>query len=261
MGLINDETEEGAAEEGAQLLLGLRSYDEVMADGVAGAAPQAEGAPPAEKPKRGRPKGSTKKKKDAEEEMQEREVSVTITGGACDIDPSLLDRMEAFLTTLCLAGFFALERGGTVCHLHLQGVLRMRAKTTRGITAAIRQWLGWEQHKQPAGSRIMCRGLTYNKLHTFVGMLGYCTKDMHEPHFQVRGIVDRVGVGLQIMTESPPLPNLRCLVLYKSAGQDTHGDTGHNAIGCGCAAVCDAQRQPVRNGGRAAAIRHVWGRI
>lgn len=27
--------------------------------------------------------------------MQEREVSVTITGGACDIDPSLLDRMEA----------------------------------------------------------------------------------------------------------------------------------------------------------------------
>lgn len=33
VGLIDDETEDGAAEEGAQLLLGLRSYDEVMADG------------------------------------------------------------------------------------------------------------------------------------------------------------------------------------------------------------------------------------
>ena len=34
-----------------------------------------------------------------------------------DIDPGKLDEMEALLR---MAGMFALERGGTVSHLHLQ---------------------------------------------------------------------------------------------------------------------------------------------
>ena len=49
-------------------------------------------------------------------------MSVPITGGYCDIDPALLqlDVMETFLKEYCLAGMFALERGGTVSHQHLQ---------------------------------------------------------------------------------------------------------------------------------------------
>ena len=55
----------------------------------------------------------------------------------------------------------------------------------RGITIAIKQHLGWDKGKQPAGSRVMCRGITGDKLHTWAGLVGYCCKDMHEPHFQV----------------------------------------------------------------------------
>ena len=73
-----------------------------------------------------------------------------------------------------------------MCHLHLQGVLRMRAKTVRGITSAIKRHLGWDQGKQPFGSRVMCRELIEKKLHTWQGLLGYCCKDLHEDHFEVR---------------------------------------------------------------------------
>ena len=70
------------------------------------------------KQKRGRPAGS--KYMDTVEEFEPFEVSVTITGGSCDIDPGLFGVMETFLKEFCLAGMFALERGGTVSHLHLQ---------------------------------------------------------------------------------------------------------------------------------------------
>ncbi len=51
---------------------------------------------------------------------------MTICGESQDIDPSLLDKMEAFLTAVCVAGVFSLERGGTMSHLHLQGIVKMR---------------------------------------------------------------------------------------------------------------------------------------
>ena len=98
-------------------------------------------------------------------DWEPKEVSVTITGCSWDIEPGKLDEMDVFLQECCMAGMFALERGGTVSHLHLQvcsrcswialarsnmansytnvrlclqGVLRMKAKTVRGITTAIK---------------------------------------------------------------------------------------------------------------------------
>jgi len=101
------------------------------------------------------------------------------------------------LKVSALTGMFALERGGSVSHLHLQGVLRMKARTVRGITVAIKRHLQWDEGKQPFGSRVMCRGITGTKLHTWAGLVGYCCKDMHEQHFQVRygifSIVDTVA--------------------------------------------------------------------
>ena len=69
--------------------------------------------------------------------------------------------------------------------MHLQGVIRLKAKTARGITVAIKRHLQWDKGKQPSGSRVMCRGLTRDKLHTWPGLVGYCCKDLHERHFQV----------------------------------------------------------------------------
>ena len=100
---------------------------------------------------RGRPLHS-KNKQDDPSLWEPREVSVTITAGSCDIEPDGLNDMELFLEEYCMAGVFALERGGTVCHLHLQGVLRMRAKTVRGITAAIKVHMGWDKGQQPAAA-------------------------------------------------------------------------------------------------------------
>ena len=64
-----------------------------------------------------RPAGS--KNKDTPADFEVFEVNVTLTGGSCDIDPALLDVMETFLKEHRPAGMFALERGGTVSHLHL----------------------------------------------------------------------------------------------------------------------------------------------
>ena len=116
-----------------------------------------------------------------------------------------------------VAGMFALERGGTVSHLHLQGILRMQAKTVRGITAAIKRHLHWDEGRQPPGSRVMCRGLTGNRLHTWAGLVGYCCKDMHEPHFQVC------------------CHHLAALAFTVGCGSATFAHCG-----C-CRAVCDAQ--------------------
>ena len=80
--------------------------------------------------------------------------------------------------------------------LCLQGVLRMKAKTVRGITAAIKRHLQWDEGKQPFGSRVMCRGITGSKLHTWPGLVGYCCKDMHEQHFQVCLYAKRCWVQL-----------------------------------------------------------------
>ena len=128
---IDDQGDEAADVEAAQLLQGLRSQDRVFADSDAGtpqaaaaagaaAAAMVAGAAAVPLPrKRGRPLGS-KGKSENPADWDPKEVSVTITGGSRDIDPGKLDDMEAFLREYCMAGMFALERGGTVSHLHLQ---------------------------------------------------------------------------------------------------------------------------------------------
>lgn len=127
---LNDCNRADADYEAAQILRNISSDDSQSVDpgydpsvsGVTGAGEAAAseniaGTPPIRK--RGRPKGSKNKAEDPEE-WEPKEVSVTITGGSFDIDPALLDRMYLFLTGACMAGMFALERGGTVSHLHLQ---------------------------------------------------------------------------------------------------------------------------------------------
>ena len=61
----------------------------------------------------------------------------------------------------------------------------MSAKTVRRITLAIKRHLGWDATgKQPPGSRVMCKGITGSRLHTWAGLVGYCCKDLPEEQFQ-----------------------------------------------------------------------------
>ena len=109
--------------EAALLLQEFRSFGQVVGDSDVGgtrcAAPAAvaaaaavpaagetgAGAQPPAKRKRGRPLGSKSNLKPEDPAAWEpKKVSVTITGGSRDIDPSKLDDMEAFLSEYCLAG-------------------------------------------------------------------------------------------------------------------------------------------------------------
>ncbi len=112
---MDDQTDEAAQLEAAQLLQEFRSFGQVAGAGcaapgavaAAAAVPAAgatgAGADPLAKRKRGRPLGS-KSRAEAAADWEPKEVSVTITGGARDIEPSKLDDMEAFLSEYCLAG-------------------------------------------------------------------------------------------------------------------------------------------------------------
>ena len=206
--LFHDEEEGAADREARHILYGCTSSDDTLsAEWARGDVrlllpqhKQARLVLPQQYRRSGarRPAGS--KNKDTPADFKVFEVNVTLTGGSCDIDPALLDVMETFLKEHCPAGMFALERGGTVSHLHLQvrlpmwtssrvsyglvligrsdismnicRVLRMRAKTVRGITLALKRHVAWDATgKQPPGSRVMCKGITGSRLHTWAGLV------------------------------------------------------------------------------------------
>ena len=120
---IDDQTTEAADLEAAQLLQGLRTFQQVAdadadvprprpaaAAAAAGDVPaaavaaDAAGGPPKRKP--GRPRKNAPKQDDPAN-WEPKEVSVTITAGSLDIDPAKLDEMENFVTQFCMAGMSA----------------------------------------------------------------------------------------------------------------------------------------------------------
>ena len=92
--------------------------------------------------------------------------------------------MQEFLNEKCIAGKFSLEKGGQEAHLHVQGVVRMWAYDGSNANAVCRKFIGWNKNQPSPSAKIMFRTLTYNKLHTFHGMLGYVMKDQFQEHFR-----------------------------------------------------------------------------
>ena len=46
-------------------------------------------------------------------------------------------------------------------------------------------YLGWDEGEGPSNSHVLMKKVNGIALHTYVGMLGYCTKDKGENHLQV----------------------------------------------------------------------------
>ena len=109
---------------------------------------------------------------------------MTISAGAVDIDKKILSKLEGFMKEECEAGIFALERGGTCAHLHVQGLIRAAAKNACSMNARLNKLLGWDDCKPSPGARVMCKSLSGKKLHTWHGLIGYCMKDSVEKHFE-----------------------------------------------------------------------------
>ena len=117
---------------------------------------------------------------------KELEVSVTIVTLGEDINVTLTaPGLEKFLTEECNAGVISLERGEEEGHLHWQAVLRLQGKSAASINARVKAALRWNiVDERPSNGRIKVAKLTGRSLHTWAGMVGYCMKDQHKPHFR-----------------------------------------------------------------------------
>jgi hypothetical protein len=116
-----------------------------------------------------------------------REFSVTIQRDGQDLDT---DRCKPLVgewaEEYCEAAFFGVERGGTCGNLHLQGVIRLKTTAVaQSVTKSLKKALGFGQ----PGSQVcdmgtvMSKKLSQKGMHTFAGLVGYCSKDMRQPWF------------------------------------------------------------------------------
>lgn len=82
----------------------------------------------------------------------------------------------------CLRFYFGVERGGVLSQLHLQGAISLHVTSAGVVTRQLREAIGFNG-QDGGGHTIMCRELKGTNLHTFVGMVGYCSKDVGLAHF------------------------------------------------------------------------------
>ncbi|KAL3689722.1 hypothetical protein R1sor_016031 [Riccia sorocarpa] len=135
--------------------------------------------------------------------MKRMEFSVTIGITGCDISLTLFPIIDDFLQRECDAGMFAVEKGGSLFNLQLQGVIAIDCTSGVDVQKRLTTALDWDQHR-PLGGCICVKKLSYKGVnHTFNGMIGYCLKDRQELHFQVckKGITDAMQrEGMDIFT-------------------------------------------------------------
>ncbi|KAL3702136.1 hypothetical protein R1sor_020158 [Riccia sorocarpa] len=84
-------------------------------------------------------------------------------------------------------GLIALERGDATLQLHIQGVLALLSTSTKAIKEDILKAIGWK-NDCPLGGAICVKALTNKGVHTLVGMVGYCTKDEQELHYEMYSV-------------------------------------------------------------------------
>ena len=164
------------------------------------------------------------------------DASVTVTVDNQDIDVSLLDKLRLFLLTYCIKGLFSVERGGSKELLHFQGVIRSEMfSCVQMMSKTLRLFVFTKDDGTiQKGGRNLCRELRGKGLHTFLGMIGYCTKDMKKDHFKmVRLDVsdDEIREGSKLHTEmgAGPIKNKTLLsqhVLFARCGTYWHSEMG-----------------------------------
>ena len=69
--------------------------------------------------------------------------------------------------------------------LHFQVFFRILSTSTVVVSKFVKVYLGWDKGKAPPNSHVLVKKFNETRLHTYVGMLGYCVKDRREDHFEV----------------------------------------------------------------------------
>lgn len=108
--------------------------------------------------------------------MTEFSVTVGLTGG--DIPHDVEARLNTFLADHC-------SRGANGGNLHWQGVIETNVPTSQLSLHLLLKLIVWGPGAAPREAHVRVTAITgRSELHTFTGMLGYCTKDSNEPHFR-----------------------------------------------------------------------------
>ncbi|KAL3680630.1 hypothetical protein R1sor_023586 [Riccia sorocarpa] len=125
----------------------------------------------------------TRKKPEAK--LQQVSITVGIVGD--DITQETFADMKRFMDNRATVGLIALERGDATLQLHIQGVLALLSTSTKAVKQDIMEAIGWKSNC-PLGGVVCVKALTNKGIHTLVGMVGYCTKDQQELHYQMHSV-------------------------------------------------------------------------
>eukprot|EP01031_Cornospumella_fuschlensis_P027563 gene27563-33289_t len=147
--------------------------------------------PPALKKGRGRPKkvvegggSQVKLPGDASFPLNDFSLTVSKTSGGDIPMPTSLDAIQAFIVDYCVKGAVSTEVGSRAFHLHLQGVLRLRYPKTADYVSMLQKFIKNLLPNKGKGLKVMLKVLRGDQ--TFIGMIGYVTKDVGQPHYQLR---------------------------------------------------------------------------
>ncbi|KAL3679806.1 hypothetical protein R1sor_022762 [Riccia sorocarpa] len=100
------------------------------------------------------------------------ELSVTLSVAGADISPAVFPLQQDFLQSHCETGVFAVERGGSLLNLHVQGVIAMLCSSAVDAKKQLTAAVGWADERPVADMKnrvelnpknVMQRALQYNK--------------------------------------------------------------------------------------------------
>ncbi|KAL2644354.1 hypothetical protein R1flu_011941 [Riccia fluitans] len=110
------------------------------------------------------------------------DVSLTIGIPGENVDDKVFDLLVKWLEYKAEMAVLALERRDSFLQLHVQGMVRVKASSTRILKREIQEVIGWESNGL-VGASVCLKSLHYKGLHTVIGLIGYCLKDEGAPHF------------------------------------------------------------------------------
>ena len=149
--------------------------------------PPGGGADPTSQPARTRPPSGTKRARPTPVRAARRaasgqsgEYSVTISkqGREPHVTDADVEKVRVFFEEKFSDCYLGVEWGDIMGRRHMQCVVRDTASHYLGgasLNAALKGVLGWT-NEGGFRSTIMVRALAYTHLHTWIGMIGYCSK-------------------------------------------------------------------------------------
>ncbi|KAL3678805.1 hypothetical protein R1sor_021761 [Riccia sorocarpa] len=79
--------------------------------------------------------------------LKRMELSVTLSVVGADISPGVFPLLQNFLQSRCETGVFAVERGGSMLNLHVQGVIAMLCSSAVDAKKQLTAAVGWADER------------------------------------------------------------------------------------------------------------------